>query len=276
MPNLRIVYDNVANDATLTASSTAGSLGVNNLKTDTKAEVWRSVGTSATLTMQWASAELTGMVALPFCSLSSAATIRVRGYIHAADSAPALDTGVQMACSASQFGNWDWGMIPLGVNGYSYGGSTYGVIWFPVGAYEKLVVDLSDASNPLGYIEASRLVTGTYWSPVENADYGIQLAAADTSKSERNDAGDLKTDRGSIHKTLSFDLAYMPSTDRNSLWNILRGNGLYRAVFISLVPEADDPIEEQTYQIYGKLSKQSAIRYQFANQHNATIEIEEM
>ena len=68
---MRIVADNAADRSTLIASSTAGLLAASNLLTDIKSEVWRSTGTSATLTMSWPVAELVGMVALPFCSLLS-------------------------------------------------------------------------------------------------------------------------------------------------------------------------------------------------------------
>lgn len=275
MSNLRIVYDNVADNATLAASSTAGSLIVDNLKTDIKSEIWRSTGTSATITLTWSPGEIIGMLAMPFCSLTAAATFRVRAYITAADALPAVDTGVQMACPGTPFGEWEWGMVPLGVNAYSYGGGTYGVIWFPASAYEKIVLDIDDSSNPLGYIEASRIVAGAYWSPVNNTEYGAEITLVDTSKQERSDAGDLKTDRGTLHKVLSFDLSLMPSTDRNALWNILRGNGMYSPIYVSLTPESTDSTEEQIFQVYGKLSKQSPIRYQFINQFNTSVEIEE-
>lgn len=45
--NLRIIYQNIADTATLTASSTAGTTSVNNLKKDSKASIWRS-STSST------------------------------------------------------------------------------------------------------------------------------------------------------------------------------------------------------------------------------------
>jgi hypothetical protein len=275
--NLRVVYDNAAERlSSIVASSTAGSLGVNNLLTNTKAEVWRSTSTTASLTIEWATGELISVVALPFCSLSSAATMRVRGYTIKTDVVAALDTGIKMACPASQFGELDWGNLPLGVNSYAFGGAAYGVIWFPVGAYEKIVVDIADTLNPLGYIEVSKIVTGAYWSPVINTEYGVQVGVQDNSRHERSDAGDLRSDRGVMFKTLSFDLSLMPAGDRNIMWNIIRGKGMSRPVFVSITPEATDSMEEQIFQIYGKLSKQGAIKYQFMNQYSTTIEIEEV
>lgn len=276
MANLRIVYDNAANRSTITASSTAGNLAATNLLTDTKSEVWRSTDTSASLTMTWTNGEIVGMVALPFCSLTSQATIRVRGYTNTADVTPLFDTGTQLACAGSSFGQLQWGVEALGVNAYSYGGAAYAVIWFGHQTVRKLLIDLVDTTNTLGYLEAARIVTGAYWSPVNNCEYGAEVSVVDTSKNERSDAGDLRTDRGTLHKTLSLDVTMMPNTDRNTLWNILRGSGIYRPIYLSLTPENSDSTEEQAYQVYGKWARQASIRYQFLNQFSAQLEIEEV
>lgn len=277
MANLRVVYDNAADRATVTASTTAGNLAASNLLTDIKSEVWRSTGATASVTLQWAAGEFVGMVALPFCSLSSGATIRVRCYTYAADATPIIDSGAQMAAEAPPFDVWGWGSEPLGVNAYAYGGASYGVLWLDaMHAVQKVVIDINDVSNPLGYIECSRIVAGPYWEPVNNADFGVEVNAADTSKHERSDAGDLRTDRGTVYKTMSLDLNFMPAQDRNALWKILRGNGMFRPVYLSLVPKATDAFEEQVFQIYGKLSRSSALKYQFVNQYSSSLEIEEI
>jgi hypothetical protein len=78
MSNMRIISDNAADRATLTASSTAGALSVTNLQTDVKSDVWRAIGTSARLTATWAALETIQGVALPFCNLSPTALMRVR------------------------------------------------------------------------------------------------------------------------------------------------------------------------------------------------------
>jgi hypothetical protein len=277
MNNLRVVYDNAANRlASLTASTTNGSLAASNLLTDIKSEVWRSTSTSATLTLTWATAQFASMVALCLCSLTSQSTIRVRAYTNTGDANPAVDTGAVYGCRASPFDTFGWGVNPLGVNSYSYGGGAYGVVYFTQAAYQKIVVDIVDTTNPLGYIEASRLVCGAYWTPDVQADAGASLGVADSSRQLRSDAGDLRTDRGTLHKTISFSLGLMSASDRNYLWNILKGNGMYRPLFISLLPSADDYNDEQQYQLYGKLSKQTTIKYMLTNQFSTTVDLEEI
>lgn len=84
MPNLRIIYDNIADTATITATSTSGSLSTSNLKKDIKGLVHRSIGNSVTYTLVWASARTIGGVALPATNLSATATIEVRLYSNSA------------------------------------------------------------------------------------------------------------------------------------------------------------------------------------------------
>lgn len=275
MANLRVVYDNAADRATITASTTAGSLAATNLKTELKSEVWRSTGTTATLTATWAAAETVGMMALVFANLTPTATVQVKGYTETADAVAVFDTGAVLACPAVA-GLMAMGTVPQGVNGYAYGGSAYGVCWFTAYPIKKLTVLITDTSNTAGYVEVSRLVTGNYWSPVNNAEVGAELSVIDTSKQERTDAGDLRTDRGTQSKALSVDFAVMTASDRNYMWSILRGNGLFRPVFFSLSPQATDAGEEQLHQIYGKVARQSAIRYQLVNQFSSKLEIEEV
>lgn len=275
--NLRVVYNNAADRATLTASSEVGNCFVTNLQSDFKSEVWRSNTTTEAITMTWATGEIIGMVALAFCSLSSAATFRVKAYNLSTDVTPAYDV-TKLCCPASAFDAFYWGTEPLGANAYSYGGGTYAVAWIPPNAYQKIQLIITD-SNPLGYIEASRLVCGTYWSPKYTAEYGATVGVVDTSKQERTDAGDLRTDRGTVHKTLNFDLNFLTNQDRNSLYNIIIGNGLWRPVYVSLTPEETvqgDQTGEQVFQIYGKMSRQSSIKYQFINQFSTQLELEEL
>lgn len=277
MANLRIVYNNAANRvSSIVASSTAGTLAASNLLTDIKTQVWRTnnVVVGPTLTLTWASPELIGVVALPYCNLTSAGQMRVQGYTNAGDASPVFDTGLQTAAPSS-FGTEQWGHLPLGVNAYSYGGGTYACLWFAPVSVRKIVITFSDNLNPSGYIEAARVVCGAYWEPTLNCEYGAVAGAGDMSKHERDDGGNLRTDRGPRYKTLSFSLSLLPAADRNQVWRLIYGNGMANPVFVSLMPDDTDAAGEQIFQIYGKLAKGGAITYQFYNQFNSQIELEE-
>ncbi|MDN2709576.1 hypothetical protein O0880_09110 [Janthinobacterium sp. SUN118] len=276
MTNLRIIHHNAADLAAITASSQSGALTVVNLLTDIKSEVWRSTGMHATLSAVFPLASLIGAVVLPFCNLSSAATLRVRGYALAVDATPAFDTGFVQACAYQPLGAWDWGLEPLGVNAFAYGGGVYGRIWFAPAWVEKLEIDIDDPLNPAGYIEASRLVAGMYWSPESNADYGASVTADDASQHYRNEGGDLLTNVGPRNRKLALSLNTMSPQDRSKLMAILRGNGKSRPIFVSLFPESADPLLEQDHQLYGKLPEAVAIATPQFERYSASITVEEI
>lgn len=277
MANLRIIYDNAADRAAITASSAAGTMTAERLLTDIKADVWRSSGTSATITATWTKPEIIAGIFLPFCNLSAQATIRACGYEHLGDQMPLFDTGTVEACSAPVLGLWGWGSQPLGSNAYAYGGSTYARVWVPApGAVQKLVIDVSDPANKSGYIEAGRLVCGAYWEPAANADYGAPVRAVDTSKHYRTDAGDLVTDIGTRHRTQSIDLSSMNALDRATLWDIVSGNGMARPVLFSLYPNHADARIEQTHQMYAKLADTVAVTTPYLQRYATTLNLEEI
>lgn len=276
MKNLRIIYDNAADRAVLTASSQAGALGPVNLQRGGRSSVLRSIGATLVITVTWPSPEIVGGVALPFCNLTPGATIRVRGYIEVGQSVPAFDTGVMPACEYARLGMWDWGALPLGLNAYSYGGGTYARCWFQMRSIRKIVIDLDDPDNPAGYIEAARLVAGAYWSPEQNASYGAGVTPVDTSIQYRNGAGEQKVERGAMYRKLSLALDHMTPLDRAELWRIVRGNGLSRPLFISLYPDSDDVELEQTHQVYGRLANLAVITTPSFQAYATNIEIEEL
>lgn len=276
MPNLRIVYDNaVTRNATMTASTSASaSLGVSNLLTDIKSDVWRSTGTSATLTLTWAASQLIGCVALPFCNLTATATIRVRGYTNTADASPVIDSGVVIACANAALGYWDWGSLPLGVNAFSYGGGAYGRVWITPSSVKKIVIDIVNTS-PATYIEASKLVVGGYWEATRNPD-AVSVQPTDSSTHYRNQAGDLLTDLGSSSRTLNINLVNMPPEDRARMYAMARVNGKTGPILISVFPNSDDPELEQAHQMWGKLSDINPISMPNYQLYATTLDIEEI
>ena len=302
--NLRIIYDNQVDvsTTTVTGSSTAsGLVGVSNLKSDTKSLVWRTATTGISntakgnLIISLPSQTLTGVI-IPFCNLSSVATIRIRGYtgttpthtgttaaptINTTGATTVFDTGDILACPYQQLGLWNWGVSPLGVNSYSYGGGTYARVWLPstaIGvAVTSLSIEIVDTSNSSQYIEAARLIIGRHWSPRFNTSFGLSNTIKDLSAHVRSESGNLLTNRSTSYNSISFDLKWMDSSDRLEMMRILKGNGLSKPLFISLFPDnTTDWAKEQTHQIYGKLSQLPGVTHPVYEMYSSTIDIEEI
>lgn len=272
--NLRIIYQNWADTATsIVASTTAGSTTTANLKLDTKSKVWRSTSTTATLTVTFPIAKIVGGVVLPFCNLTSEARITIR---NGGPSGTIIANNI-LACPYQALGGWDWGALPLGVNAYSYGGGTYARAWFTIQSATILHITITDTNNSSGYLECSRLIIGSYWSPQYNTSFGIGVGSKDLSTHERTESGDLVSNRGVRYNSMTFDLKWLTATDRLQFTSILRGGGLPTPLFISLFPDnSEDYAQEQTYQIYGKFPQLSEISHPIFGMYSTQIEIEEI
>jgi hypothetical protein len=278
--NLRIIYDNDIDSATLTVSpAAAAGLPVTNLQKDQKGLVWRSTSTTATLTATWTTAQIFNSVVLPFCNLTPTATIRVRVYTNTTDivdtATPVRDSGT---VNARAYVPGDiWGGAPsTSVNAYSFGGGSYARCWFAAATGRKIVITLVDTSNTSGYLEASRLVCGEYWSPTYNTNFGVSIGYADTSTQTRTEAGNLVSVIKPIHRTLNFDLQWLTDADRVRMLSILRGNGLRKPLFASVFPEDGDPIKEQNYQLYGKITGLNPVTHPLYTIYSSSLTLEEI
>lgn len=249
MQIMRVIYDNAADRATVSATSQIGDLRVANLLTDIKGDTWRSQGTTATIDAVFPTGEPIGAVVLAFANFTSSATMRVRGY----DNTDSLivDTGHRLASGYAPMAGWGWGTMPLGANAYAYGGHVYGISWFRPASLKWIRIDIADTQNPAGYVEVGRLITGMYWEPAYGASYGAELAFEDNSTHVENDAGDTLTRISYRRRRLSFSLDWLTPADRNRVADIFR-QGVARPAFLSLIPESGDPSQEQQYAIYGK------------------------
>lgn len=276
--NIRILYSNAADtSSSLTASTTSGALAASNLLTDRKSAVHRATGKTVQYDARWAAAQNINMVCLAFTNFSSAATMRVRGYTNVGDAVPVLDTGANLCCAYQPFGLWDWGSVPLGVNAFSYGGFAYARSYFTAGTFKQLLIDIDDSISPLSYVEAARLITGMYWSPATNAVWGAKITPESNTEHFRSEAGDLRTERRPVSRSLAVDLSQITTeTDRQRVYDILRYNGMTRPIFVSLYPEDASPALEQSGQLYGKLKSDPGISHPMYGMFASSPEIEEV
>ncbi len=276
MANLRIIYDNAADRATISASSVAGAMLPVALQNDTKSDVWRSTSTSAALTLTWQTSEVVTAVALCYSNLTSQAMIRISGFTNAADTVPVFVSNYIFACPAAPFEQFGWGRAALGLNAYMYGGSI-AQAWLPTPLIlQKLLIEVVDTSNLAEYIEVGRVIAGDYWSPERSAELGATITIVDASKHYRTDAGDLLTDMATRHRKQNIAPAVMAGADRTRLWEILWGGGIARPVFFSLYPEARDTLLEQTHSMYCKLNVMPVMTTPFFNRFTAQLELEEV
>ena len=87
-----------------------------------------------------------------------------------------------------------------------------------------------------------------------------------------HDAGDLPSDRAPMHQEMTLHLPALSEAERSQMMQILRANGVWKPVFVSLMPRAGTAAE-QDHMIYGK-RKNTPMDLPYFNQFSYSIEIE--
>lgn len=282
---IRIISENAADRAVITADNTALGMGTEFLKTDIRGEVCRVLGSSASIVLEWDNLAQVGAVVLPMSSLGASSTIRVRAYLDKLGTVLIEDTGVKFAVPGALLANWDFTQQlnvnlqtgtykdqPLNVNAFT---DTYipiaSVYFSQQWAIRKLVIDLVDPSAT--FIDISRLVVGGYSEFQYGAAYGASVSTLDFTKNSRAESGDSKSEWGSKASTLSFDLEWVSSADRSKARQLI-SRGIGSNMFFSLLPQHADPVLERDYSIYGKMAQTGSLAFNFYNIHNTQFRIE--
>ena len=273
MSDLRIIHKNAANDATLTANTTAGNLLAKNMQNDRKGFFHRSTGLVVQYMLGWDSLRTVGGVGFPAINVTTDSTVRVWCYDALVGGNLTLDTGVQWLAPGASLGTWDWTM-DLNESPSAPGAMVKGACWFADHVVaRRMVIEVADLTNPSGAIDCGRLVVGGYWQPDNSADYGVVNTITDSSKNSRTGAGDLPSDRATKNDSLKLDLSVMSPRDRARMHFIMNQNGTSVPLFVSLVANSDDSLLERDSMIYGK-RQNSPVAFASYNMHSTSITIE--
>lgn len=273
---LKIISDNAANRATVSATPIASGMSAASMLTDTTSQVCRAAGTSLSITMVWEVAELIGGMHFPWCNLSPTNTIRVRGFSDAAGTVQVLDTGPVLACpwpAVKLLGGWT---AATAASAYAHGGGSHARCWFANITVKRIDVDLVDVANLQGYIEVSRIFAGEAWSPARTADFNPSVTPSGTGTSFRDGAGGRRSTRGTKFRSLSATLSHMTEADRIAMWGVLMGNGTEIPFIFSLYPNDSYPERERDHQMYCGLVATAAMRRPNFADHATQLELETM
>lgn len=271
MSQLRILTDNAADRATLTAEDTASGMGADKLKTDIKGEVCRVLDDVAQIVATWGDLQSIAAVVIPASNLGASSTIRVRLYSDEAGTDLLHDTDVQYAAPGGVLSNWDFTQ-PLNVNQFAFGFPPSTAVYLPEHfAVRRVVIDLEDPDAT--FIDLSRLLIGPFLTTEYNAAYGQSDGLVDMSLNSRAASGDLKTDIGPKAKRLSFYLQAILPAERGRIKRVL-DVGIGRFMWFSLLAQDGDPERERDKSIYGKLAQPTGMQWNNFGLHGTSFDIE--
>lgn len=278
--NIRFLYDNAADRATITASTTSGTLVAANLKADERAAVWRSTAnTTQTLLLEWTAAENISAVCMAWTNLTALATVQIKGFTTPADyPASPIFTETFSPDSALALGEFVFGVDPLVESGAARARiSSQMQCWLSATfSVRKLLITIADTTNILAYIEASRLIAGAKISPVRNmGQSGFNFGWVEQMAPQRAESRDLRVDSLGRYRKLELNLNQLEATSRNAVLGMV-ANGLGRGVWVSGMPEDAEASNRQLYGFYGALVKDTNFSYPLLDTWEAPLVFEEM
>ncbi|UTD54911.1 hypothetical protein [Halomonas sp. MS1] len=261
--NLRIIFDNVHDAATLTATSEASPLlPIENTQRSGRSYVWRSLDT----TQQVITGSLDGPLSINGAviyqhNLTNLAKVRVE-YLRRGD--VVYDSGELIAAELIPLGEWVAGIDPWGGSQVNSLPNVQLSVWSPSFFVDSYRITIDDPANPDGFIQVQRIAVGDYFSPKFNAAYEPVLDWVDTSEHRKTEGGSLNTVGGSLSRRLTIDLNFLDSSDRSKLTLKALKSGKTSDVFISLYP-AKGGIDEAEHEFLARRENNYSHRHKFFN-----------
>lgn len=272
-------YVDTAN--TITADDEVATLPVSNLQDRQIVKIWRNTQTTAQIDVDFTTARIINFAALIKHNISQTGTIRWR-LSNASDfSTTVYDSGTVDAWPiVEEFGTLPWGVFQWG--GYLnpevaalYTISTFDVLDEAVAA-RYLRIDISDPSNPDGYLQAGRLICGPAYEPSINYANGVEFEFIDQSRVTKSRGGQTFVDEVERFRRMRFELINLPEAEifGNIFNQVDRLRGISQDILI--IPQPDSPDTWITQNIYGRISQTGPIVNSALDYYTRLIEVEEL
>lgn len=235
--------------------------------------VWRAAGSTATLTLTWPASEWISGIALIRHNLTVHARWRLTGWLSGAvvwsqDWAP--------AAPAQGLGQLAWGVEPVGVNAATSQAAPMATAWLaePV-LVDRLVIELDDIGNTVGYLQAARLVAGMHWSPDVGTVYGVKMRRATAGKRTDTDSGQVLSSRGARYRELVFQMPALTAAERTQMWTHIESIADDKPVLVALFSGAANPAMDALHAVWGWWPAQQDASYDAFNRFSTDVTIRE-
>lgn len=258
--NLRIISTNEADEAVLASGDFLAALPVGNLQLQGRARVARTVDAAGLKLIEgeWPNPRVLTACVLQGHNLTSSATWRLQCWSGAGQAGSlTYDSGTQRALRRVGWGLFGYGLVPWGSTVFTGWERAFSVLWFPAVAARSWRITLADAGNPAGYLQAKRLLMGSYFEPVVNAEYGLELTWQEDTKQERTQASTLRSDAGPQYRRVSGNLSHLDAIERARFMELCRKVGMRREIFVSVFPGTGST-QERDYALLGKFTAMPA------------------
>lgn len=237
--NIRLIADNLADSATLTASpAVVATLPVTNLQLTSREDLMRTTSTADQQVMgTWPVGHMVNSCAPYRHNFTSVGTWRLELFSDAAWTNRVFDSGFVASCPPKGWGEFVNGVDPWGASVFTGWVLAYSVMWFDAVVARSFRITFKDAANPAGYFDVGRLFIGLALEPAYNMDYGIALQWVDGSTVTRTAGGGPHVNAVQKYRRMKLHLANLTDADRPKWLDVTRLAGKTGEVFVSAYPE---------------------------------------
>jgi len=267
--NIRLILDNVHDAATLTATSAASGVPVENTQRNDRVRVWRSAGTGVqVIEGTLAVGAIVDNLAVLNHNLSATASVQLTLLNGGVES---WDSGEQPAGEFIPAGVWRAGIDPWGATYNDKLKQPSTLLSFPITPISGYRLTIKDELNPSGAIEIGRIVLGLVFSPAFNASYDLQIKWQDAAQHEYSAGQTLRTiNGGKPRRITTFSLDWLQTQDRARLIEELAQRGMIADVFVDLYPKSTG-IERFNGAFLARLTEGYGDSHSFYNNHASTF-----
>ena len=238
--NVRMMIVNEFDSATLAlvAGVEVPTLPAANLQLYNNSRRLRTSTTAFTLAGEFDEIKLCTGIVLWRHNFTAAATLRVELFDGPAQTGELLfDSGITDAMPQTAWSDWDWRVDPLLNSAFQDTDTQYSQVWFGECFARSFRITVSDASNPFGYLDLTRIYMGRHFSPAVNFSWGSQLGWGSNDEQLRTDDAGLFSKDAPLWRKYTFSLEHLDESDRSEFSRAITHARRFKDWFISLYPE---------------------------------------
>lgn len=283
MATMLIAYRNHADAAVFSGGGWSPGLPASNLGDRQPSRVARTLSSDpvdTTVDLDFGEARPVRFVALVRHSLTQSGRWRLILANDAGFAAPLHDSGsMEIWPAVTPFGVGVWGEFNWGGRLSPEEAATYGIAAFhvlpvPVIA-RRLRLELDDAGNPDGWLQAGRLVVGPAWQPRVNLQYGWSIEQVDDSRTVRSRGGQSYVDVQPKYRRLRFAFDHLERDEVfGQAYELERLKGVGGDLMVMVDP--DDLQHRHRHTVYGVLTETSPIANPTPGRFAKTFTVDEM
>lgn len=265
MANLRIcarnIFDSAAGCTLSESPALVTTLPAANLQTQQRFKTARSTSTaSQDYKYTWSTgAQRINFLHQRMHNFTAAAQARVRNYTDIA-----WTTGVVDNAAADCFGYTGFSRNDV-LTEYDFRLLKNSTRYFTLmTTAQSGILTVTDAANPDGYFDISRLYGGEYYEFAYNVpDGGEALTFDDEGTQSKMDDGSLVTDKGQKRRILELSHDWLTSADWKEVLSIIRSAGKDKDIFVSLYPGDGTYLEAYWQGLFKQASPAAFSRHRY-------------